>query len=458
MPIQTASYNWISQDTFYGSEWECAYMENISIDAMRYEELSNAYTIISWGDIWVADTITGMIETPVWVVSCGNSRVFLNWGDKSSVVAGATRSEFELNSSWAIFHYFFQYASVVKTDANITTVSKTTAKPVSGLTTASCVVYNTILYATWSVIYSYDLITDTISTISSLNTIRTGSTIQHIYFYNDMLVILTTIGSDTIIYQAQFDGTNYSIYSTEIKQGVKAISGIWDSGILYWISTNRIFGFSGGQSQEIRFAGYNSSYWENLFGGSLAFKDGDLFIGCWDKVFIWWAKHAGRRNGLTIKKIPSWTIQRITANFIHTQNSTNYLYTESSRYPNNWYTISLPYDASVYWMEKDSLAIRVWYQLPSTTSIEIWVQTDKMEMTNPTTWIKVADITDTTKRNQYISVSEVNTAIWDSTWSYFRIKRVYNSAWGSSGLRYYSPKFFDLEFIHSYTNERLKSA
>lgn len=39
------------------------------------------------------------------------------------------------------------------------------------------------------------------------------------YFYNDMLVIVTTKDSDTIIYQAQYGTTGYSIYSTEVKKG-----------------------------------------------------------------------------------------------------------------------------------------------------------------------------------------------------------------------------------------------
>ena len=61
-------------------------------------------------------------------------------------------------------------------------------------------------------------------------------------------------------------------------------------------------------------------------------------------------------------------------------------------------------------MEKTDLAIRVGYQLPSTTSIELYAQTDTMDMAG-NSWIKIADITDTTKRNQYIGVSEINTLL-----------------------------------------------
>lgn len=79
-------------------------------------------------------------------------------------------------------------------------------------------------------------------------------------------------------------------------------------------------------------------------------------------------------------------------------------------------------------MEKTELAIRVGYQLPSTTSMELWAQTDTMEIADNTDWIKIADITDTTKKNQYIDVNEINTALGDANWQYIRFKRVFTSA------------------------------
>ena len=454
MPIQTPAYNGMSQDLFYGDTGECAYMENISTDQMRYEELSTTYILISWGSLGVTDTITHMSETPAGLVSCWNSRVFLEGWDKSATVAGATRSEYAISTAWVLSHYFFTNASIIKTDSTITSASAPVVKA-AWLTTATCNVRDTILFTVGSIVYAYNTTTGTIATV--LSTMKTWVTVKHMYFYNDMLVILTTFWNDTIIYQAQFDGTTYLLYSTEVKQGVTAISAVWDSGTLYWITSNRIFGFNGGVSQEIRFVGYASDFTEWFIGWSLAFKDGDLYIGYGTYIYIWWAKHAGRRNSFTKKTIPQGTIEWITGSYIHLKNSTNYIYTNSSKFPNTGYTISLPYDASIYGMEKTDLAIRVGYQLPSTTSIELYAQTDTMDMAG-NSWIKIADITDTTKRNQYIGVSEINTLLWDANWQYIRFKRVFTSAWWSSWLRDYSPKFFDLEFIHSYTNERLKSA
>ncbi len=458
--IQTSSYNWMSQDLTYWDDWECTYMNNVSIDQMKYEELAPTYTLISGWNTWITDTITHMLETPAGVISCGNSKVLLNGWDKSATVAWATRVEYMLDSSGNQINYFFQNANVVKTNSAITSVTNTEAKPVSGLTTATCVVYNTILYSTGSVIYSYDTITDTSSV--ALSTLNVGITIKNIYLYNDMLVITSTIGNDTVIYQAQFDGTAYEIYSTEVKQWITAVSATWDSGIVYWISNNRIFGFSGGQSQEIRFLWYNYLFWENFIGWSLAFKDGDLYIGYGTTIYTFGAKHAGRRNSITTKTIPTGTIQYITANYVHVQATTNYIYTNSSRYPNTWFTISLPYDMWVNGIEKSGLAMRVWYRLQTGTSIDLYVQTDEMQIDNTTNWTLIASITDTTKRNQYITLWEINAALagdtWDSKWQEIRIKRVYNGGGWSSGLRYNTPRFYDLEFIHTQENERLKSA
>ena len=49
--------------------------------------------------------------------------------------------------------------------------------------------------------------------------------------------------------------------------------------------------------------------------------------------------------------------------------------------------------------------------MPTGTSITIQVQTDEMMFANTTNWVTVANITDTTKREQTIDVNEINTAL-----------------------------------------------
>lgn len=447
--IQTASYNWISQDPNYGDDWECAYILDISTDKMKYEELAPNYA--QSHNLWVADTITHMLETPQGVISCWNSRVFLAWWDKSATVAWATRVEYMIDASGNQKNYFFQNANVQVTNAGITSVVNPEAKPVSGLTTASCVVYKTILYATGSIIYSYDTWADTIGT--ALSTLTNGVTVKHLYFYNDILVITCTLWSDTIIYQAQYNGTTYELISTEVKAGILCIWAVGDSGMVYWITTDRIFWFSGGQSKEIRFS------WDILFGGNLAFIDGDLLIWYGDKIYKWWAKHAWRRNWLTVRSCPLGTIEYITWRYLHVQFGTNYIYEWWWKYVNTWNTVSLPYDMWVNGIEKSNLALRVGYRLTTGTSIGLYIQTDEMIMDNTINWTLIGSITDTTKRNQYFTVGEINTALandwWKPDWQEIRIKRVMNGGGGTSGARDNTPRFYDLEFIHTQVNERL---
>jgi hypothetical protein len=57
----------------------------------------------------------------------------------------------------------------------------------------------------------------------------------------------------------------YSIYSKEDKIGFSCVGAVGDSGITYWITTTKIFGYSGGTSQEIRYIGKNSSFDEATF-------------------------------------------------------------------------------------------------------------------------------------------------------------------------------------------------
>jgi len=54
--------------------------------------------------------------------------------------------------------------------------------------------------------------------------------------------------------------------------------------------------------------------------------------------------------------------------------------------------------------------------------------TDTMEMSNTSNYTTVATITDTTKKRQYVSVQEINTALGDSEWQSIRFKITLNGA------------------------------
>lgn len=453
--ILQAPYNWMSPDRDYWSANECTYMQDINVDYMKFEKLETWYALAH--TLWVADDINHMVEYAGWVISCWAARVFVNGWDRSATVAGAKRVE--ITGDWV--NYFFDNTNILQTNSAVTSVTNTRSHA-GGTVTASVLIYKSILFAIWATIYSYDL-TALATAPASLATnipIITGSVVKYMYFYNDMLVIVTTKDADTIIYQVQYTASGYVIYSTEVKKGFTCYWAIWDAGTVYWTTTDRIFWFQGGNSQELRYVWFSGSLVEWFFWSSpkLAFDKGILYIANWTTIYKFWRKHAGRRMALTTKTSPR-TILAITANYVHTQESTNYIYTIASTYPNSGYSISLPYDTWIYWDEKSNLQFRVGYQLPTGTSITIGVMTDEMELVSTSTYVTVATITDTTKQRQYVSVSEINTALQtaskNSDWQSIRFKRTLNGAGGSSWARTLTPRLFDIKAIHNEINDEI---
>lgn len=445
----------MSPDRDYGSANECTYMENISTDDMRYEKLDNTY--ISIGNTGVTATINQMVEQGGGVISIGDTRVFLNSGDKSATVAGAKRVEVTGDGVC----YFFDNTNILQTNSAITLVTNTRSHA-GGTVTASVLIYNTILFSIWATIYKYDLsaLGTAPASLAANIPIITGSVVKYMYFYNAMLVIVTTKDTDTIIYQVQNTASGYSIYSTEVKKGFTCYGAVGDSGMVYWVTTDRIFGFQGGSSQELRYVGFQSNLSEGFLGSNpkLAFYKGILYIATGTTIYKYGRKFAGRKNALSIRTF-SETIQGITGNFLHTQSTSNKIYQIASTYPDSGFSISLPYDAGVYGDEKANLQFRVGYQLPTGTSITIGIMTDEMEMTNPSTYVTVATITDTTKQRQYVSVNEINDALQaagkNSDWQSIRFKRTLNGAGGSSGARTRTPKLFDIKCIHNEINDEI---
>ncbi len=445
----------MSPDRDYWSANECTYMQDISVDNMRFEQLDTTYASI--GDTWTTNTINQMVESGGWVISVGSSRVFVNTGDRSATVAGANRLEITGDG----VNYFLDNTNILQTNSAVTSVTNTRSH--AGWTvTASVLIYKSILFSIGATIYSYDL-TALWTAPASLATnipIITGSVVKYMYFYNDMLVIVTTKDSDTIIYQVQYTSTGYAIYSTEVKKGFTCYWAIWDSGTVYWTTSDRIFWFQGGNSQELQYVWFQSDLTAWFFGSSpkLAFDKGILYIANGSNIYKYGRKFAGRKNALTIRTF--WeTIQAITWNFLHTQATTNKIYQISVRYPNSGYSISLPYDTWIYWDEKSNLQFRVGYQLPTGTSITIGVMTDEMELVSTSTYVTVATITDTTKQRQYVSVSEINTALQaaskNSDWQSIRFKRTLNGAGWSSGLRTLTPRLFDIKCTHNEINDEI---
>lgn len=452
----TASYNWIAQDKHYWDDWECAYMSDISMSEMRYDRLK-MWTVQVY-DLALTDTFNQLVETPYWLIGVGGSKITLNATDKSATLAGATRMEFIGDTTGVQHNYFFNSSNVYHINGDISSILHTVWHT-AWTVTASCISSTDILFAVGGVIYNYDTLTNTIAT--ACDTLIAGCTVKYLYFYNDMVVAVTTKGSDTIIYQIQYEWAwTYTIYSTEHIKGRTCVGAIWDSGIVYWITTTKIFGFQAGSSQEIRYIWYNSSFDEATFTATpkLAFTDGYLLIWGGTTLYRWWAKSNSRRKALSIQTLP-WTLEAISGNYYLISGTTDKIYGNSSKYPDSGYKISLPYDAGIFWDEKTNLAFQIGYQLETWTSITVGVMTDEMQMDNTSSYVTVATITDATKKKQTITVDEINqalqTANYNSDWNSIRFKVTLNGAGWSSWLRDYTPYSYEIKCIHNFSNNDL---
>lgn len=457
-------YNGIAQDKFFWDNGECAYMENISNDQIRFATLSMTYVLISGGNTGATTNVNQMSDTPAWLITCWDSKILLNGGDKSATLAGAKRHEYTIDAAtWNQLNYFVTSLWVSKTDYNISSVllvPPTHPGGVNWTVTASCLIYNDLLYAKGSTICKYDTVANTITSLASDVPILAWSTVKYMYFYNDMVYIVTTRWYDTITYMVQYSTSWYEIYSREEVKGETCVWAVGNGSIVYWITTTKIYWFSGGTSQLLRYIGTNNSFEEATFTStpSLAFDRGFLYIAWWTSQWKYWAKYQGRRASLT-KKTYTQTILGTTGRYIQTQSTTNYIYADSSKYPDSGFFITLPFDAGDYSEVKDSLKFRVGYQLLTGTSITIGVMTDAMEMANTTTYADVVTITDATKRVQYIDITEILTALGSNApeWQYLRFKVTLTGWAGSSWARDNAPSIYDITAIYEPTQNNFQS-
>lgn len=452
-------YNGIAQDKFFWDNGECAYMENISNDQIRFATLSMTYALISGGNTGATTNVNQMSDTPAWVVTCWDSKILLNWGDKSATLAWAKRHEYLIDSSGNQVNYFIDNSNVYETDYNVSTINDTEAHAAwSWVVTASCLVYNEILYARGSTILKYDTVTHTSTTLASDVPILTGSTVKYMYFYNDMVHIVTVRGYDTIIYQVQYSSTGYGIYGKELIKGEVCVWAVGNGAIVYWITTTTIYWFSGTQSTFLRYIGTNNSFGEATFTStpSLAYHNKFLYIAAGTTIWKYGSRYQWRRASLTIKSF-SEVILGITGRYIQTQVTTNYIYTDSSKYPNSWFYIHFPFDAGDYSEVKTDLKFRVGYHLPTWTSITIWIMTDAMEIANTITYADVVTLSDTTKRVSYIGIQEILTALGSNSpeWQYLRFKVTLTWGGGSSGLRNNTPTIYDITSLYEEAENNL---
>jgi hypothetical protein len=459
---------WIAQENFHWSQGQVAYLENINIDERKYMKLEQAFS--SPTAIWsFNETINQMVETPNGVIQIWPTKTFLTGWDASATVAGWQRVEFFSDWTSGQYNIIFQSANIYKTNATISSTTNV-VHWVSATTTASCIDWNDVLFAKANVIYRVDvsLATPWTPTVE-IDTIPSGSVIVYMYMYNDVLMVVTRKYQDTIIWTCTINSTTgkFALYQQDPNIGIRVLWAIWDSGSIYWVSSNTIYQFSWVKSQPLRKFWYTSSLVERTISApKLHFSNNTLYVADTDVIYRFWSRTPWRNWYMRTSSFTD-TIQAITENYVHALNGTaNRLYAYANGYRSTWFDISLPYDWGEFGLDKSNLAFRASYQLPIWTytgtqcSIVIWVMTDYMEQVNVITYVTVATITDSTTRSQTITVQEINSALttawYSSDWNYIRFKITEN--WGNelSSIMQKTPKFYGIRAIHNITNDALK--
>jgi len=463
----------MSNDSFFWAKWQAYFLENIDISEQKYSKIANKY-VESYNHWAFNETINVMKETPYWVMQCGTTKVWLNGWDKSATVAWALAFEYFWDVSGQQKNVFIKSNSCITTNWDVSSVTGTasfTAWTWYGVW-ASVSVYWKVLFSNDNIIYEYDPNTPTVAPVNKNSTIPFGSKIIHLYFYNDILYVVTRLYRDTIIYSMQYTNTwwttAYAIYNTDINRWYTCLNAIWDWSSIYWVTSNLIMQFSGWYSQKVATFWWTNnvtSRWQ-VSTPFVAYWTGFLYVASWVTVYTYGTNKPWRTVFLNSFEslVP---VSAITPSYIHWLSGTsNKLYAYSSVYYNTATIITLPYDAWVYWDDKSNLAFRIGYQLPIATysgtqcSITIWVMTDYMELNNGVNFVTVATISDKTKQRQYVSINEINTALsnawYSDEWQHIRFKIVLNWWNESSWNMTRTPVYFDIKCTHNNIKDELQ--
>lgn len=464
---------WMSNDRFFWSKWQAYFLENVDISEQRYVKIG--LKSIELYNHWAYnETIIAMKETPAGVMQCWYTKVWLNGWDKSATVAWAYAFEYFGDVSGQQKNVFIQSALCVTTNSDVTSVTWSVAFTAwTGYwVRASTSVYGKVIFSNDNIIYEYDPALPTTAPVNKNDKIPFGSKIIHLYFYNDILYVVTRKFNDTIIYSMQYTNsgwtTSYEIYNVDKNQWYTCLEAIGDGSSIYWVTSNYIMQFSWWYSQKVSTFGWSSNVTTAWFVSSpkITYSTWFLYVTSWSTVYQYGSNKPWRSPYLISFASPV-TVSAITPNYIHWLFwASNKLYAYSSTYHNTATIITLPYDTWVYWDDKSNLQFRCWYQLPIATytgtqcSITIWVMTDYMELNNTVNFTTVATITDKTKQRQYVSISEINTALenawYSSDWQNIRFKIVLNWWNESSWNMTRTPVFFDIKAIHNTIKDELE--
>ncbi len=455
----------ISDDDFI---WpENSVLEMDSIDAQtneRYIQCMDRFTVDgdyshTWTALWIKETSYWPFRGWSWVINP-------TWTILTTGLVTVDGMESVWSGLTQINYFFGRTDWVRKTDyigtTNIGAISTTGYPTANTEVTAIWTHVTNILFGKDNLVYSYSTTTDTTVLAATLTP---WTKIKYIYSYSyDSVVVATTNGNDTFIYELEFTGSAYTIVSKTPIYSAKLLSAVGNYNELYWVSRYWIHIYQARQNQFVKAVtlSEDTNIWYNRW---VVLIDGSAKIRYYNK------KKPGR-NIILSETTTSYTANLIsnTAILWFVTGGSRLLYQWGAYKRDNFLTLR-PLDGGIYNVPKADLSYRFWYMFQAwaypnpwtAMKISILIQTDWMEMINTAKYISVGEITDSTNgispdslgnpRYGYMEITPnmvkdaLQTAWYPSTFWYARTK-ILLQAWDefTTPTWYYrkAPKLFDL--------------
>lgn len=445
-----AFYNGETDDAFLPSGDK--YLSSYNIDPSsnpRYLQLSErlvtTITMVTTSDITDILTLPWSAFVYTW-----DGNVYYNNTNRTATVWWLvyTFSQYLYNSSWLMKVYVFDGTNVYRMNDDLS-VKENTTPHATWTVTAVCQATNTIVFAVWSVLYQVNN-AGWISTV--LSTLPYGINVKKLYFYNDILYIFTQDWRDTKIYQARYNWSSYDILYWHTKEDISLYDMCGTGWKMYWTSNVWLYQTDWVDSKLIKRNTFTSA------SRCSVYQDNFVYIIDWATVY---------RYGTSLPSFPYPFIKLYT----HTTSLVAINWSTIAEARSGWSVntvwfslksstgeiVTMPYDAWILWADKNLEVLCFPYELKLANdwaSIQVQIQTNLMELNNPTTYVNLKTLNTLTNSVSTcrIDKQEILTALGANVpeFTYFRLKIILNRSTSTE----YSPKVYqDIYIAGSWVND-----
>ena len=420
-----ATWKWntftgLADDSFLWRLWEFLDCNNIDIiDSARYVDGKRHPSLWEiWINVW--NNFTACRDGFYPTFASSNS-TYIGFGFNSSQNDGwqtwAYLTE-QIGTASLPVSYFFKNWFIRQQVYNGATMSfnSVITTNVPWIPTASCVGEAwKIYFAVANKIYVLDTVTTNptialsqVNSIAANKTIPFWYTIKYMYFYMDILNVVTTDGKNTTIYQLVVEANTVDVWVTRYYHTINGVICIWASGDwnnIYWFSNNSIYQSNGTQSIKVK------TFWKGELSSGIFSPNAICTISEWifkiaDGTILW--EYGHKKPWYDPILIKNTRLRQVTA--LSGRLEVYFDWTKTYGWRDNAYNIasyqdysitSLPYEAWDFNQMKQNTAIRLGIVLPAYStytnptnlcSINIKAITDEMEQRWVTVPVTIATI------------------------------------------------------------------